>query len=261
MLQEHGIAVKHNNPQVGLGLQDHFYARTTWRCKKPITVNDALKNPLRRAMAGTRWLFKRNGPLTVSAGYAASFVRTQAHLMRPDAQLYFINFSASKPGEGLDRFPGFTGSVSQLQVESRGSVAIQSPDPLQPPAIRYNFLSTEADCKVMINGLKLQRKIMNTAPISQYVEAEHAPGIAVQDDSEWLEYCRSVGGTVYHPTSTCRMGVDSASVVDEQLKVRGVENLFVVDASIMPSVISGNTNAPVIAIAEKSAALLLAKPM
>jgi len=102
---------------------------------------------------------------------------------------------------------------------------------------------------------------MNTAPINHYVEAEHAPGIAVQDDSEWLDYCRSVGGTVYHPTSTCSMGVDSASVVDKQLKVRGVDNLFVVDASVMPSVISGNTNAPVIAIAEKAAAWLLAEPL
>ena len=175
--------------------------------------------------------------------------------------LYFINFSASTPGGGLDPFSGFTGSVSQLQVESRGSVSIQSSDPLQAPAIRYNFLSTEADCRVMVDGLKLQRKIMNTPPISQYVESEHAPGSAVQDDSEWLNYCRSVGGTVYHPTSTCRMGVESSSVVDEQLKVRGVENLFVVDASIMPTVISGNTNAPVIAIAEKASNGLLAEPL
>lgn len=258
LLQEHDIVVQHDSKQVGLGLQDHYYARTTWRCKKPITVNDALKNPLRRAKAGVRWLLKRDGPLTVSAGYAAAFVCTQASLKRPDAQLYFINFSASGLGAGLDKFSGFTGSVSQLQVESRGSVSIQSSDPMHAPAIRYNFLSTEADRRVMVAGLKLQRKIMNTSPINHYVEAEHTPGVAVQDDSEWLDYCRSVGGTVYHPTSTCRMGTDSASVVDEQLKVRGVDNLFVIDASIMPSVISGNTNAAVIAIAEKGAALLLA---
>ena len=109
----------------------------------------------------------------------------------------------------------------------------------------------------MVDGLKMQRKIMNTAPIKDYIEAEHAPGAAVQDDDEWLDYCRAVGGTVYHPTSTCHMGVDPASVVNEQLKVRGVDNLYVVDASIIPSVISGNTNAVVIAIAEKGAALLL----
>ena len=257
LLQEHGIAVRHHSSHVGQGLQDHYYARTTWKCKKPVTVNDALRNPLHKGTAAARWLFTRRGPLTVSAGYAAAFIRTQAHLVRPDAQLYFINFSASKPGGDLDPFSGFTGSVSQLQVESRGSVCIQSSDPLHAPAIRYNFLSTENDCRVMVDGLKMQRKIMNTAPIKDYVEAEHAPGAAVQDDGEWLDYCRAVGGTVYHPTSTCHMGVDPSSVVDEQLKVRGVDNLYVVDASIIPSVISGNTNAVVIAIAEKGAALLL----
>ncbi len=259
LLKGYGIPVQFDSPEVGLGLQDHYYVRTTWRCNKPITINDALKNPLRQVATAARWLFTRTGPLTVSAGYAAAFIRTRAHLRRPDAQLYFINFSASKPGAGLDPFPGFTGSVSQLQVESRGSVTIRSSDPLQAPAIRYNFLSTEADCRVMVDALKMQRSIMNTSPISQYVEAELAPGGAVQDDSEWLDYCRAVGGTVYHPTSTCRMGIDEASVVDEQLKVRGVEDLYVIDASVMPSVISGNTNAAVIAIAEKGAALLLAK--
>jgi len=256
LLQQHGIAVQCDSPEVGQGLQDHYYVRTTWRCNKPVTINDALGTPLRQAATVARWVFRRSGPLTVSAGYAAAFIRTQARLERPDAQLYFINFSASQPGAGLDSFSGFTGSVSQLQVESRGSVSVQSSDPMQAPAIRYNFLSTETDCQVMVDGLKMQRKIMNTTPMSQYVEAELAPGVDVQDDSEWLDYCRSVGGTVYHPTSTCRMGTDNASVVDEQLKVRGVENLYVVDASIMPSVISGNTNAAVIAIAEKGAALL-----
>lgn len=256
LLLEYGIPIQYDSADVGQGLQDHYYVRTTWRCNQPITINDALKNPFRQAAAAARWLCRRSGPLTVSAGYAAAFIRTQAHLLRPDAQLYFINFSASKPGAGLDPFSGFTGSVSQLQAESRGSVSIQSSDPLRAPAIRYNFLSTESDCRVMVEGLKMQRKIMNTAPINHYVEAELAPGHAVQDDGEWLDYSRSVGGTVYHPTSTCRMGTDVASVVDEQLKVRGVEGLYVIDASIMPSVISGNTNAAVIAIAEKGAALL-----
>ena len=166
LLQEHGIAVRHHSSHVGQGLQDHYYARTTWKCKKPVTVNDALRNPLLKGTAAARWLFTRRGPLTVSAGYAAAFIRTQAHLVRPDAQLYFINFSASKPGGDLDPFSGFTGSVSQMQVESRGSVCIQSSDPLQAPAIRYNFLSTENDCRVMVDGLKMQRKIMNTAPVS-----------------------------------------------------------------------------------------------
>jgi len=257
LLQKHGISVQYDSPEVGQGLQDHYYVRTTWRCNEPITINDSLGNPLRRAVTTAQWLLTRRGPLTVSAGYAAAFIRTQAHLYRPDAQLYFINFSASSPGAGLDPFSGFTGSVSQLQSESRGSVSIQSDNPLDAPAIRYNFLSTEQDCRVMVDGLKMQRKIMNSMPISKYVVAEMNPGIEVQNDSEWLEYCRSSGGTVYHPTSTCRMGIDRGSVVDEKLKVRGIDGLYVIDASIMPSVISGNTNAAVIAIAEKGSALLL----
>jgi choline dehydrogenase len=257
LLRQYGIAVQQESPKVGQGLQDHYYVRTTWRCNKAITINDALRNPWRQAATAMQWLVKRSGPLTVSAGYAAAFIRTQPQLERPDAQLYFINFSASTPGAGLDSFPGFTGSVSQLQAESRGSVTIQSADPMRAPAIRYNFLATEKDCRVMVDGLKMQRKIINTAPMNEYVDTELAPGPAVQDDTEWLEYCRAAGGTVYHPTSTCRMGVGDDSVVDPRLRVRGVEGLFVVDASVMPAVISGNTNAAVIAIAEKAADLLI----
>jgi choline dehydrogenase len=148
--------------------------------------------------------------------------------------------------------------VSQLRAESHGRVSLRSADPHAPPAIHYNYLATENDRQTMVDALKMLRKVVNTEPFSGYVAEERAPGIQVASDAQWLDYCRATGETVYHPTSTCRMGSDSASVVDERLRVRGVTGLRVIDASVMPAVISGNTNAAVIAIAEKGAELVLA---
>lgn len=256
-LRRLGIKLVHDAPEVGEGLQDHFYVRTNWRCSKPITVNDDMASWWGQARIGLQWLLKRRGPLTVSAGYAGAFVSTQPAMTRPDAQFYFINFSIAKRGGILDRFSGFTCSVSQLRAESRGWVRLRSANPSEPPAIHYNYLATEADQRMMVDGLKQLRQLVNTAPFSAYVAEEIAPGPQVQSDEQWLDFCRRTGDTVYHPTSTCRMGTDPGSVVDENLKVRGVEGLWVIDASIMPSVISGNTNAAVVAIAEKAADLLL----
>lgn len=257
LLRQHGIDVVADHPGVGADLQDHFYVRTIWQCTEPITINDALRTPWGKARTGLRWLLAKRGPLTVSAGYAAAFIRTDPASTRPDAQLYFINFSTTRMGAGLDPFPGFTCSVSQLRVQSRGSVNIRSADPRVAPAIRYNYLSTEADRRVMVEGLKTIRRITATEPFSRYVERERMPGPDVQTDAQWLDYCREVGGTVYHPTSTCRMGGDDA-VLDERLRVRGLGGLRVIDASVMPAVVSGNTNAAVIAVAEKGADLVLA---
>ncbi len=188
----------------------------------------------------------------MSAGYAAAFVRTRPELTRTDAQIYFINFSTARRGGVLHAHSGFTSSVSQLQVESRGSVRIASADPLAPPSIRYNYLATDNDRRVMVEGLKSVRRIVNTPPMRDYVAAEFQPGAVVQTDDEWLAYCRETGDTVFHPTSTCSMG----KVVDAELKVLGMENLRVVDASVMPAVPSGNINAAVIAVAEKGADLV-----
>jgi choline dehydrogenase len=148
--------------------------------------------------------------------------------------------------------------VSQTQVESRGSVRIAAPDPRTPPSIRYNYLATERDRRIMVDGLKFARRIAHTAPMSGYVVAEEFPGPRVQSDEDWLAFCREAGDTVFHPTSTCRMGTGAGAVVDPRLRVNGVERLRVVDASVMPAVPSGNINATVIAIAEKAADLILA---
>ena len=252
LLERHGIPVVHDSPGVGADLQDHFYARTFWRCRKPITLNDDMMSWWRQAGIGLQYLLMKKGPLTVSAGHAAAFVRTRPELSRPDAQIYFINFSTAKRGGVLHPFSGFTCSVSQLQVESRGSVAIRSADPRDAPAIRYNYLATERDRRVMVEGLKFIRRIVNAPPMRDYVESEFQPGPGVQSDDDWLAYCRQNGETVFHPTSTCRMG----GVVDGKLNVNGTANLKVVDASVMPSVPSGNINAAVIALAEKAADLV-----
>ncbi|MBL8384221.1 MAG: choline dehydrogenase [Burkholderiales bacterium] len=256
LLARHGIPVVHDLPEVGANLNDHFYVRTFWRCTRPITLNDDMASLWRQAKIGLQYLLTRRGPLTVSAGYAAAFTRTRPELTRPDAQFYFINFSVARRGGVLDPFSGFTCSMSQLRAESRGHVRIASADPQAPPAILYNYLDTENDRRVMVEGLKKLRRLVNTPPFAQYVAEERAPGPAVQSDDEWLDFCRATGETVYHPTSTCRMGTDAASVVDPQLRVRGIDGLRVIDASIMPAVVSGNTNAAVVAIAEKGADLV-----
>jgi len=252
LLERHGIPVVHDSPRVGEDLQDHFYARTFWRCRKPVTLNDDMASIWRKMKLGFDYFFLRTGPLTVAAGYAAAFIRTRPELKRPDAQIYFINFSSAARGGVLHPHSGFTCSVSQLQVESRGSVSINSADPTVQPAIRYNYLASDTDRRMMVEGLKMVRKICTTRPLSDYAEAEFQPGPKVKSDEDWLAYCREYGETVFHPTSTCRMG----TVVDEKLRVKGVDGLRVVDASVMPAVPSGNINAAVIAVAEKAADLI-----
>ena len=253
-LEDLGIAVVHDSPQVGEQLQDHFYVRTFWRCCKTITLNDDMASLWRKAGIGLRYILKKTGPLTVSAGHAAAFVRTRPELKRPDAQIYLINFSSMRRGGILHPHSGFTCAVSQLQVESRGSSHIRSPNPSAPPSIRYNYLATENDRRVMVDGLKIVRAICATPPMREYVTDEFTPGGKVKTDEDWLAYCREMGETVFHPTSTCSMG----AVVDEKLKVKGVHGLRVVDASVMPAVPSGNINAAVIAVAEKAADLIRA---
>jgi choline dehydrogenase len=253
-LEKLQIPVVHDLPGVGEDLQDHFYVRMFWRCKRPITLNDDLASWWRSGKIGLQYLLMRSGPLGVAAGHAAAFVRTRPESRRPDAQLYFINFSSAERGGVLHPHSGFTTSVSQCQVESRGSVHVRSNDPALPPAIRYNYLATEKDRRVMVDGLKLLRRIAATPPFSDYVLDEYLPGPRVQTDDDWLAFCREAGSTVFHPTSTCRMG----TVVDEQLRVKGIVGLRVIDASVMPSVPSGNINASVLALAEKGADLIRA---
>jgi choline dehydrogenase len=257
LLREHGLPVVAESPGVGEDLQDHLQVRMVLKCTKAITINDEINSLVRRLGVGLRYALWRKGPLTVSAGYAGAFFRTDERLETPDVQVHFITFSADRMGERLHPFPGFTASVCQLRPESRGHVRVKSPDPAAAPAIQPRYLSTETDRRTNVEGMKRLRAIMAMPAMRPYVLAEHLPGPAVRSDEEILQYCREVGTTIYHPSSTCRMGTDPRAVVDPRLKVHGVEALRVVDGAVMPSVVSGNTNAAIVMIAEKGADMIL----
>jgi choline dehydrogenase len=257
LLRTHGIAVVADKPGVGADLQDHLQVRTQYRCSHPITMNDVINDWRHRYAAGLRYLLSRKGLLTIGAGYAGAFLRTRPELATPDVQIHFLIFSADAAGAALHPFSGFMTSVCQLRPESRGFVRIKSPDPRVPPAIQPRYLSSRLDCDTVVDGLKLLRRIMAQPAMDRYIAEELAPGAQCASDADLLNFARETGTTVYHPTSTCRMGSDAAAVVDERLRVIGIERLRVIDGSIMPTVVSGNTNAAVVMIAEKGADMIL----
>jgi choline dehydrogenase len=257
LLREHGIPMIADLPGVGADLQDHLQIRMQYVCTEPITMNDVINDWRTRYAAGLRYLVSRKGLLTIGAGYAGAFLRTRPDLATPDVQLHFLIFSAESAGATLHPFPGFIVSVCQLRPESRGYVAIKSPDPAAAPAIHMRYLTSRFDCDTVIDGMKLLRRIMARPAMRRYIAEERAPGEACVSDADLLAYARDTGTTVYHPTSTCRMGPDATAVVDERLRVRGFERLRVVDASIMPALVSGNTNAATVMIGEKGSDMIL----
>ena len=257
LLRQHGIDVVLDVSGVGNDLQDHLQVRLVTRCSQRITVNDIVNSPIRKILTGLQYAAFRTGPLTISAGTSGAFFKTNPRLATPDVQIHFIPFSTDRMGEKLHPFSGFTATVCQLRPESRGSLRIKSADPTEPPAIRINYLATETDRAAFIDGVRILRKILAAPALKPYTVEEVYPGPKVTSDEDVLSYCRRTGATVYHPTSTCRMGNDSLAVVDQRLRVRGLAALRVVDASIMPDLMSGNTNAPTIMIAEKASDMIL----
>jgi choline dehydrogenase len=257
LLKRHGIDLVLDAPGVGNDLQDHMQVRIVMRCAKAITLNDIVNHPVRRTLAGLQYAAFRSGPLTIAAGTSGAFFKTNPRLATPDIQIHFIPFSTDKMGEKLHAFSGFTASVCQLRPESRGSLKVRSADASAPPEIRINYLATETDRAAFIDGIRILRKILAAPALKSYCVNEVYPGSDKTSDEELLDFCRRTGSTVYHPTSTCRMGNDSLAVVDQRLRVRGIEGLRVVDASVMPDLISGNTNAPIIMIAEKASDMIL----
>ncbi|MGH6919157.1 MAG: GMC family oxidoreductase, partial [Geminicoccaceae bacterium] len=259
-LKEHGIAVVHDLPGVGANLQDHFQVRSVYRCSQPITLNDRARSVVHKALMGLEWLLYRTGPLTIGAGHGAIFARTRPEIATPDVQFHILLFSADRPGEPLHPFSGFTASVCQLRPESRGSVMIRSAEPADHPAIVANYLAAESDRACIVAGLQLTRRLARTEALKPYIAEEVEPGPARVSDEDMLAYARARGSTIFHPTSTCAMGPASRpeSVVDAALKVHGIMGLRVADASIMPTVVSGNTNAACIMIGEKGSDLMLA---
>ncbi len=258
LLRKHGIGVVHDAPGVGQSLQDHLQVRMVLRCTRRITVNDDVRNPLRSAMVGLNYALFRKGSLTIAAGYCGAFFKTDPRLASPDVQIHFIPFSTDKMGEKLHRFSGFTASVCQLRPESRGSVNIRSADPTTPPEIRINYLATENDRRTNVEGLKKLREILRQPAMTPFVAEEVDPTPDIVSDDDLLAFCRQRGSTIYHPVSTCRMGNDAMAVVDQAAKVRGLDGLRVVDGSIMPDLVSGNTNAAIIMMGEKLSQAILA---
>ncbi len=257
LLKDLDIPVVVDAPDVGQKLQDHYQSRVVFECTKPITLNDLYHSPLKKVRAAVEYALYRRGPMTLGAGQVGVFASTPQSPSRPDVQIHFIPFSAVGPGQGLHKFSGFTASVCQLRPESRGSVNIVSSDPKVHPSIRPNYLSTEFDRQTMLDGVKLTRRISDTPALEKFVAKERIPGVEADSDEALSTYIKDSGTTIFHPCGTCRMGNDSTAVVDNKLRVRGVTNLRVADASVMPTVPSGNTNAVCIMIGERLADFML----
>ena len=256
-LKAHGIEIIADREGVGGNLQDHLQTRMVFKTSKPITLNDQLRNPIRKAAMGVEYALTRRGPLSMGASQACAFVKSRPELEAPDIQFHVQPLSADKPGEGTHKFSAFTSSTCQLRPESRGHIELKSANPHDYPAIHPNYLATELDRWTTIEGIKISRKIMAASAMAPMIAEEHLPGSHVQSDDELLAAARDISQTIYHPVGTCKMGHDSAAVVDDQLRLHGVDALRVVDASIMPTITSGNTNAPTIMIAEKASDMIL----
>ena len=258
LLRRHGIGVVADLPGVGENLQDHLQLRLVYKCTKPITTNDDLASWWRSAKIGLQWLLFRAGPLAIGINQGGLFTRVLPGATRPDIQFHIATLSADLAGAKPHPFSGFTLSVCQLRPGSRGHVRIKSADPFEAPAMVPNYLSTEEDRQCAVASVKFARRLAAAPAVAPYVREEYKPGPGVASDAEILDWCRGNGATIFHPSGTCRMGSDSAAVVDSRLRVAGVSGLRVVDCSVMPTLVSGNTNAPVAMIAERASDLILA---
>ncbi len=257
-LRSLGIPVHHHLPGVGENLQDHLQVRLMYKVKKPITTNDDLRSLFGQARIGLQWLFKRSGPLAIGINQGGLFTRVLPESKTPDVQFHFGTISADQAGAKPHPWSGCTFSVCQLRPQSRGHIHLRSSNPLQAPAIQPNYLEDETDHRTIVGGLKLARKLARTEALSLLIGDEYRPGQDIETDDEWLGFARQYGATIFHPVGTCKMGQDKESVVDHRLRVHGVPGLRVADASIMPTLVSGNTNAPAIMIGEKAAEMILA---
>jgi choline dehydrogenase len=259
-LHENGIAPLVDLPGVGGNLQDHLQARLVFRCHRP-TLNDEVRTALAKLRIGLRYVLTRSGPMAMAASLATGFLRTRPDLTTPDIQFHIQPWSADSPGEGVHPFSAFTASVCQLRPESRGHIRLRGPEPGQAPRIHPNYLATPTDCRTIIDGVRIARRIAHEAPLRDEISSEHAPGAGIEDADEagLLDWVRNTATTIFHPTGTCRMGPDgdAGAVLDARLRVRGVDGLSVADCSIMPEIVSGNTNAPAIMIGEKASDMVL----
>ena len=256
-LQEYGVPVLIDRAAVGQNLQDHLQFRLIYRCAKAITTNDALRSLWGRARLGLEWLLFRTGPLAIGINQGGMFARLMASSKTPDIQFHVATLSADTAGGKVHDFSGFTLSVCQLRPQSRGHIALASANPMVLPRIHANYLATAKDRDYAVQSIGFARKLADTPPLADLVAEEVTPGPKVRSGADILDFARRSGATIFHPAGTCRMGSDDEAVVDPRLHVRGASGLWVVDCSIMPTLISGNTNIPAMMIAEKGADMIL----
>ena len=258
LLERMGIAPVQVLPGVGENLQDHLQIRLGYECSKPITTNDQLNSWFGQASMGLEWLMRRTGPLAVGINQGGCFMRAlkdesgRPVAATPDIQFHVATLSADMAGGKVHPYSGFTMSVCQLRPESRGHVRIRSLDAAEPPEMQPNYHPTELDRATTVAGVKAARAIAEAPAMRPYVKREVKPGPEAASDADLLEFCRNNGATIFHPTGTCRMGGDPLAVVDARLRVHGVAGLRVIDCSAMPTLVSGNTNAPAVMMAEKA---------
>ena len=256
LLREFDIPVVADIAGVGENLQDHLQVRLIYKVAKPITTNDQLRSIFGKMRIGLEWLLFRTGPLAVGINQGGLFTQLMPGAATPDIQFHFATLSADVAGGAPHPWSGCTFSVCQLRPESRGSVRIASRDPLAAPSMQPRYLSSELDRRYAVEALKYARRLAAAPALRPYLSEEYRPGAAVATDDELLEFARQYAQTIFHPVGTCKMGDDPMAVVDSQLKVRGIDGLRVADASIMPTLVSGNTHAPVVMIAEKASAII-----
>jgi choline dehydrogenase len=257
-LREHGIDVALDLPGVGENLQDHLYVYYVAKCEKSLSLNHKLSGP-NLYLEALKYFANRSGYLNIGVVQATAFARAAAQATRPDVEVSFrpMSLSISKKGDiALDKFPGINASCSLLRPQARGSIRLVSANPRDYPKIYANYLDNPDDLQVMREGLRWIRRTFETEPLSRFIQSEHAPGSAIQSDSEWEGFIRDAAQSVYHPVGTCAMGTGRMAVLDHELRVRGIDGLRVVDASAMPRITSSNTNAPTIMIGEKGAEMI-----
>lgn len=257
-LNGHNIETIQHSPGVGKNLQDHLQARPVYKCDVP-TINTHTRGMFNQSKIALEYALKQSGPMTMAASLGTGYLKTRDELETPDIQFHIQPFSAENPTTGVDNFNAFTASVLQMRPESAGRIELRSKNVEDHPAIHPNYLATETDQRTIVDGIRIARKICRQQAVDDLITSEHAPGCDIADDDYdgLLNWARETATTIYHPTGTCKMGNDKMSVVDERLRVRGVSNLRVADCSIMPQIISGNTNAPAIMIGEKTSDMVL----
>jgi choline dehydrogenase len=259
ILARAGVEPNHELRGVGGNLQDHLQIRTVFRIEGAKTLNQLYHNLFSRAAMGLEYVFRRSGPLSMAPSQLGIFAKSDPALATADLEYHIQPLSTDRLGEPLHRFPAVTVSVCNLRPESRGTVHISGPEPRVAPDIQPNYLSTVGDRLLAARSIRHARNLMAAKAVMKYRPEEMLPGREYQSDEELIHRAGDIATTIFHPVGTCRMGNDDLAVVDSNLNVRGLEKLRVVDASIMPSIVSGNTNSPVIMIAEKAANLILDK--